>query len=73
MAIVRARIIEPILLQRTNTLPEGAQWLYELKLDGYFSNEYLFLARQFVPPSTQSLARLVKISALIRHARPVRC
>jgi len=35
MATVRARFIEPMLLQRTGRLPEGAQWLYELKLDGY--------------------------------------
>jgi hypothetical protein len=32
---VRARFIEPMLLQQTARLPEGAQWLYELKLDGY--------------------------------------
>ena len=35
MATVRARFIEPMLLQQTAKLPEGAQWLYELKLDGY--------------------------------------
>ena len=27
--------IEPMLLVRTDSLPEGDQWLYELKLDGY--------------------------------------
>jgi len=31
----RARFIDPMLLQLTPRLPEGAQWLYELKLDGY--------------------------------------
>jgi ATP-dependent DNA ligase len=31
----RARFIEPMLLQRTEKLPEGASWLYELKLDGF--------------------------------------
>ena len=31
----RARFIEPMLLVRTNNLPEGENWLYELKLDGY--------------------------------------
>jgi DNA ligase D-like protein (predicted ligase) len=35
MATVRARFIEPMLLQQMAKLPEGAQWLYELKLDGY--------------------------------------
>src|SRR5215831_18846682 len=32
---VRARFIEPMLLLRTDRLPDGAQWMYELKLDGY--------------------------------------
>jgi bifunctional non-homologous end joining protein LigD len=32
-----ARFIEPMLLVRTDSLPEGEQWLYELKLDGYRS------------------------------------
>ena len=31
----RAGFIEPMLLQQTARLPEGAQWLYKLKLDGY--------------------------------------
>src|SRR5438045_7622056 len=30
-----ARFIEPMLLLRTDSLPSGEQWLYELKLDGY--------------------------------------
>src|SRR5687767_4538515 len=30
-----ARFIEPVLLLRTDSLPDSAQWLYELKLDGY--------------------------------------
>src|SRR5919201_1487050 len=30
-----ARFIEPMLLLRTDSLPSGGQWLYELKLDGY--------------------------------------
>jgi len=32
---VNARFIEPMLLQRTEKLPESASWLYELKLDGF--------------------------------------
>src|SRR5204863_461886 len=28
-------VIEPMLLQRSGVLPEAAEWLYELKLDGY--------------------------------------
>src|SRR5215831_12771709 len=31
----KARFIEPMLLVRTNKLPEGTNWQYELKLDGY--------------------------------------
>jgi len=31
----KARFIEPMLLLRTNELPEGGNWQYELKLDGY--------------------------------------
>ena len=30
-----ARFIEPMLLLRTDALPSGERWLYELKLDGY--------------------------------------
>src|SRR5918911_776400 len=30
-----AHFIEPMLLLRTDSLPSGEQWLYELKLDGY--------------------------------------
>lgn len=32
---VKARFIEPMLLLRTEKLPEGPGWLIELKLDGY--------------------------------------
>jgi|SRR5215467_14355613 len=32
---VKARFIEPMLLQRTERLPGGDGWLYEVKLDGY--------------------------------------
>ena len=31
----KAAFIEPMLLLRTGALPEAANWLYELKLDGY--------------------------------------
>ncbi|MCU1339609.1 MAG: dependent ligase [Bryobacterales bacterium] len=31
----KAKFIEPMLLLRTNALPEGNEWLYEVKLDGY--------------------------------------
>jgi bifunctional non-homologous end joining protein LigD len=30
-----ARFIQPMLLLRTDSLPDSKQWLYELKLDGY--------------------------------------
>jgi DNA ligase D-like protein (predicted ligase) len=31
----KAAFIDPMLLLRTGALPEAAEWLYELKLDGY--------------------------------------
>ena len=34
-ARVTAKFIEPMLLLRTDKLPVGEQWIYELKLDGY--------------------------------------
>jgi DNA ligase D-like protein (predicted ligase) len=33
--LATARFIDPMLLLRTDSLPSGEQWLYELKLDGY--------------------------------------
>jgi bifunctional non-homologous end joining protein LigD len=35
MPKAKTAFIEPMLLLRAETLPEGAEWLYELKLDGY--------------------------------------
>jgi DNA ligase D-like protein (predicted ligase) len=35
MAVTKARFIEPMLLLRTEKLPEGPEWQVELKLDGY--------------------------------------
>jgi hypothetical protein len=32
---VKAAFIEPMLLLRKEKLPEGDEWLYEIKLDGY--------------------------------------
>lgn len=32
---IKARFIEPMLLLRTEALPEGSNWIYEVKLDGY--------------------------------------
>jgi ATP-dependent DNA ligase len=34
-AKVKPRFIEPMLLLRTEMLPEGPEWGYEIKLDGY--------------------------------------
>jgi len=31
----KARFMEPMLLQRAQSLPEGPEWSYEVKLDGY--------------------------------------
>ena len=35
MSSSSARFIQPMLLLRTDSLPDSEQWLYELKLDGY--------------------------------------
>ena len=35
MAKTKARFIEPMLLLRTEQLPEGSDWIQETKLDGY--------------------------------------
>ena len=32
---IKPGFVEPMLLLRSETLPEGAEWQYELKLDGY--------------------------------------
>jgi DNA ligase D-like protein (predicted ligase) len=34
-ANAKPRFIEPMLLLRTDILPEGVEWAYEIKLDGY--------------------------------------
>jgi ATP-dependent DNA ligase len=34
---IKAHFIEPMLLLPAATLPEGANWAYELKLDGFRS------------------------------------
>ena len=35
MLKAKARFIQPMLLLRTEKLPQGSDWLYEIKLDGY--------------------------------------
>jgi len=32
---IKARVIEPVLLERAGKLPQGSGWGYELKLDGF--------------------------------------
>jgi DNA ligase D-like protein (predicted ligase) len=34
-APIKARFVEPMLLQRTDSLPNGTHFVYEVKLDGY--------------------------------------
>ena len=38
---VKARFIEPMLLLRTEQLPDGPEWLHELKFDGYRALAYV--------------------------------
>jgi len=35
MTKTKVTFVEPMLLLRTEKLPQGADWLYEIKLDGY--------------------------------------
>jgi ATP-dependent DNA ligase len=35
MKKIKTEFIQPMLLLRTERLPEGPNWFYELKLDGY--------------------------------------
>ena len=37
---IKARFIEPMLLLRTEKLPQGGLWVYELKLDGFRAEGY---------------------------------
>jgi len=34
-AAIKARFVEPMLLQSTDSLPDGTHFVYEVKLDGY--------------------------------------
>src|SRR6476661_598763 len=34
-APIKARFVEPMLLQRTDSLPDGTHFVFEVKLDGY--------------------------------------
>ena len=34
-APIKARFVEPMLLRRTDSLPDGTDFAYEVKLDGY--------------------------------------
>jgi ATP-dependent DNA ligase len=34
---IKATFIEPMLLLATGSLPDGSEWEYEVKLDGYRS------------------------------------
>jgi bifunctional non-homologous end joining protein LigD len=33
--MAKAKFVDPMLLLKTETLPEGEAWQYELKVDGY--------------------------------------
>jgi ATP-dependent DNA ligase len=49
---IRARFIEPMLLLRTDNLPEGANLQYEVKLDGYRSIAFKSGAKSTSGPGT---------------------
>jgi hypothetical protein len=52
---IRARFIEPMLLQQMAKLSEGAQWLYEL--DGYRAIAFKSAGRSSCAPATTRTLR----------------
>jgi ATP-dependent DNA ligase len=48
----KAHFFEPMLLLATNSLPEGKEWEYEVKLDGYVRYPAIASALQKLPDET---------------------
>jgi ATP-dependent DNA ligase len=57
-AKVKPRFIEPMLLLRTEMLPVGPEWGYEIKLDGYRALAYKAEERSPECKSAPAEARL---------------
>jgi ATP-dependent DNA ligase len=55
----KASFIPPMLLVRTEKLPEGENWLYELKLDGYRSPSKLVVRSISDPAMTTIYPRFL--------------
>jgi ATP-dependent DNA ligase len=45
----KAAFVEPMLLLRTDKLPEGWKWQYEIKLDGFRSIAFKSAGRVHLP------------------------
>ena len=61
---IKARFIEPMLLQRAEKLPEGAPWAYELKLDGFRAIAVKSVGRvqlRLPPELTQTVKTLLAV------------
>ena len=50
--MLRAGFVEPMLLLRTDRLPEGPEWTYEIKLDGYRALAFKKAGRSISAPET---------------------
>jgi ATP-dependent DNA ligase len=61
---VKAEFIEPTLIVRSDTLPEGPNWAYELKLDGYRGARHQIVrrSRQIRRRHASARARTKKIA-----------
>jgi sigma-B regulation protein RsbU (phosphoserine phosphatase) len=69
---IKARFIQPMLLQQVQSLPEGPNWGYEVKLDGYralaikFTLGYVAVQRTF-----ENERRLLTIENELETARQI--
>jgi ATP-dependent DNA ligase len=66
-AKTKAQFVQPMLLLRTERLPEGPDWLYQLKLDGYRtiaikSGGTVHLRSRNTKASTASIRRSYRLS-----------
>jgi hypothetical protein len=66
---IRAKFVEPMLLLRTDKLPEGEKWAYEIKLDGTGRSELRPTGKSISAPAmTMILAFAIRVSQkLSRH------
>jgi hypothetical protein len=52
LVFVEAGFVEPMLLLRTDRRPEGPEWAYEIKLDGYHALAFKKAGKVISAPGT---------------------